>query len=113
VAQHLDPGFSILAVAADPTGALPLLSCIHPRELVTTQAVIPTATDMQTPALASQLTDMGTKPTSRRGRLLHKRRHVAVRSPEWVIAEIRCYPSPARSRARQPRQTREVASFDE
>jgi hypothetical protein len=34
---------------------------------------------------------------------LHKRRHVAVRSPEWVIAEIRYYPSPARSRARQPR----------
>jgi hypothetical protein len=69
VAQHLDPGFSILAVAAGPTGALPLLSCIHPRELVTTRAVIPTAADMQTLALASQLTDMGTKPTSRRGRL--------------------------------------------
>jgi hypothetical protein len=60
---------SILAVAADPTGALPLLSCIHPRELVTTRAVILTAAGMQPLALASQLTDMGTKPTSRRGRL--------------------------------------------
>jgi hypothetical protein len=135
VARHLNRRLSILAVAADPTGVLPLLSCSIPktdyhtsrntgrRRFAGTRTSFPVdrhghRADFSTWTFTRQHRGQryadSTRTPSLPGRMLglHKRRHVTVRSPEWVFAEIRCYPSPARSRARQPGQTREVASFD-
>jgi hypothetical protein len=135
VARHLDHGLSILAVAADPTEVLPLLSCSIPRtgyhtsrntgrrRYAGTRTSLPVdrhghRADFSTWTFTRQHRGRRYADSTRTPRLpgrmlsLHKRRHVTVRSPEWVFAEIRCYPSPARSRARQPKQTREVASFD-
>jgi hypothetical protein len=126
VARHLDRRLSILAVAAGPTGALPLLSCSIPRtgyhtsrntgrrRYAGTRTSLPVDKHGHRADLSSwtftrqhrgQRHADSTRTPSLPGRMLglRKRRHVTVRSPEWVIAEIRCYPSPARSLARQPR----------
>jgi hypothetical protein len=125
VARHLDRRLSILPVAADPTEALPLLSCsirrtgyytsrnTGRRRYAGTHTSLPVDRhghrhDFSMWTFTRQHRGRryadSTRTPSLPGRMLslHKRRHVTVCSPVWVFAEIRCYPSPARSGARQP-----------